>query len=204
MIGSSISFFLIKIMSSFFLLSIVLPFKFSLIKYIITSLNYIECTGRSTRTTQNIPKTQTLLNEHVQNKDIGDGRQCSEDCFICTTSQNGDCRASGVTYKIECGFVYTEGTYEYNGKMMKNGYSQGIEHLNKLNKKAEDSALWNHYVKKHDGVMQKFSMLVRDKCKNDPTLLHIMEAIRIRDVDEVLSMNSATSGIRIPNAEIRD
>ena len=89
---------------------------------------------------------------------------------------------------------------------MKYGYSRGMEHLNKLNKKAEDSAWWKHCVKKHDGVMQKFSMLVRDKWKNDPTLLQITEAIRIRDVDEALSMNSSNEWdyICIPNAEIRD
>ena len=90
---------------------------------------------------------------------------------------------------------------------MNNGYSrQGIEHLNKLNKKAEDSHLWNHCVKKHGSVMQKFSMSVRDKCKNDPTLLQITEATKIRDVDEALSMNSCNKWdyIRIPNAEIRD
>ena len=55
-------------------------------------------------------------------------------------------------------------------RTMKNGYSRGMEHPKQTNKKAEDSALWNHCVKKHDRVMQKFSMLVRDKCKNDPTV----------------------------------
>ena len=141
-----------------------------------------------------VEKSGMKLKDMLQKKDIGSGGQCDGDCFICTTSQKGDCMASGVTYKIQCDSVHPEGTYEYNGKTMKNGYSRGVEHRTQLNKRTGDSVLWRHCVEKHDGVMQRFSMSVRDKCRNDPTLLQIMEAIRIRDIDETLSMDSRRVG----------
>ena len=137
-----------------------------------------------------IEKSGTKIKDVLQKKEIGEGRQCGEDCFVCTTSHKGDCMASGITYRIECDFLHQEGIYEYNGKTMRNGYSRGAEHLTKLNKKAEDSALWKHCVKDHDSQMQDFSMSVRDRCKDDPTLLQITEATRINNVDQTLSMNS--------------
>ena len=153
-----------------------------------------------------VEKSGIKLKDMLQKKDIGSVGQCDGDCFICTTSQKGDCMASGVTYKIQCDSVHPEGTYEYNGKTMKNGYSRGVEHRTQLNKRTGDSVLWRHCVEKHDGVMQRFSMSVRDKCRNDPTLFQIMEAIRIRDIDETLSMNSRREWehIRVPNVEVRD
>ena len=153
-----------------------------------------------------VERSGIKMKDMLQKKNIGDKKQCSEDCFICTTSRKGDCMASGVTYKIECDSVHAEGKYEYNGKTMKNGYSRGMEHLMKLSKKADDSALWKHCVEKHESMLQTFSMSIRDRCRNDPTLLQIMEAIRIRNVKEEVSMNSRNEWeyVRVPNAEIRD
>ena len=39
--------------------------------------------------------------------------------------------------------------------------------------------MWKHCVEKHNSEEQVFSMKVKDTCRNDPTLLQIMEAIRI-------------------------
>ena len=86
--------------------------------------------------------------------------------------------------------------------LQKNGYSRGSQHLADLRNKTKDSVLWKHCREKHAGEIQEFSMSVRDKCRGDPTMLQITGAIRIRNVDEALSMNSRNEWeyIRVPNA----
>ena len=151
-----------------------------------------------------VERSGVKIKDYLQKKDISGVKQCDKDCFVCSSSKKGDCMASSITYKIECEFAHPEGIYEYNGKTTKNAYSRGGEHLKDLDKKTKDSLLWKHCRDKHNGETQKFSMSVMDKCRNDPTLLQITEAIRIGKVDETLSMNSRNEWeyIRVPNAVI--
>jgi len=153
-----------------------------------------------------VERSGVKIKDYLQRKDISGVKQCNEDCFICTTSKKGDCMSSSVNYRIKCEFAHPEGIYEYNGKTSKNGYSRGDEHLKDLQKKTKDSALWKHCRDKHNSESQCFSMSVVSRCRNDPTLLQIREAIRIRNVDENLSMNSRNEWeyIRVPNAVVQD
>ena len=51
--------------------------------------------------------------------------------------------------------------------------------------------MWKHCVEKHNNEEQIFSMKVRDTCRNDPTLLQILEAMRITNTDrDIISLNS--------------
>ena len=129
---------------------------------------------------KNLFQRNSLLNE----------KQCNGDCFICHTSGKGNCMTSGIVYEVECDYQHTEGKYKYTGRTMKNGYARGREHLNKYRKKHEDSMMWKHCVEKHNSEEQVFSMKVKDTCRNDPTLLQIMEAIRIKNNDSDTSLNS--------------
>ena len=100
-----------------------------------------------------------------------------EDCFICTTTKIGNCRASSITYDIRC----EEGCDEiYDGESSKNGYTRGKEHWQKFESKTNDSVLWKHCEDKHEGEKKRFEMRVKDRCKNSSTMRQILESVRIK------------------------
>ena len=156
-----------------------------------------------------VERSGTKVKDFLQKKSTLNDKQCTDDCFICTTSGKGNCMASGITYKLECNSHEEEYKYQYDGRTMKNGYARGREHLNKLEKKHEDSVLWKHCEEEHNGEIKEFSMSVSGRCKDDATLIQIMEAIQIRNQaldNKIISMNDRNEwgNIRIPHAEIRD
>ena len=84
-----------------------------------------------------------------------------EDGFGCSTLSDGrgNCRASDITYKIEC----SECQYVYIGESARNGYSRGREHLTSLAKKSEDSVLHRHIREEHSvnsNMPPKFKMTI--------------------------------------------
>ena len=66
-----------------------------------------------------VERSGMRLKDYLQKKDISGVKQCDDECFVCKTSQKGDCMSSSITYRIQCGFEHPEGTYEYNGKSAK-------------------------------------------------------------------------------------
>ena len=138
-----------------------------------------------------VEKSGTKIKNLFQRNSLLNEKQCDADCFICNTSAKGNCMTSGIVYEIECNYEHTEGKYQYTGRTMKNGYSRGREHLAKYNNKHKDSMMWKHCVEKHNNEEQIFSMKVKDTCRNDPTLLQILEAMRITNTDrDIISLNS--------------
>ena len=81
-------------------------------------------------------------------------------CFVCSTTRNGSCRKSGITYKISC-----KGDCDgdsYHGETHANGYTRGSQHISDYEHKREGSVMWKHCVKRHGGDEQGFDMEVVD------------------------------------------
>ena len=135
-----------------------------------------------------IEKSGTKLIKILQKNDPFKKGTCADhtNCMICMTSENGNCRTTGVTYEIaclgECGFKYT-------GQTGNNGYTRAKKHSDDYKSGAEQSALRKHCVNIHNKRKQNFEMRVVDRCRNDPTKRQILEAIRIRRNDPAKSMN---------------
>ena len=79
--------------------------------------------------------------------------------MVCGSDGRGNCRATNITYKIEC----SKCGYVYIGESGRNGYSRGREHLADLAKKSENSVLYRHIKEEHSGVNSdrpKFKMTI--------------------------------------------
>ena len=129
--------------------------------------------------------------------------KCNEDdCLVCRTSVNGNCRTTGVTYEILC--RDPECPYKYTGQTSSNGYTRGLKHNDEYENKRKQSPLWKHCQKVHNNEEQTFQMCIKDRCRNDPTKRQILEAIRIRETDPQMSMNERTEWnvIKLPHIQI--
>ena len=74
-----------------------------------------------------VEKSGTKIKNLFQRNSLLNEKQCDGDCFICNTSAKGNCMTSGIVYEVECNYKHTEGKYQYTGRTMKNGYSEGVK-----------------------------------------------------------------------------
>ena len=125
-------------------------------------------------------------------------------CFIFSSSKQGNCRKTGVTYSITC--RGNCGGDQYYGETNCNGYTRGIEHLNDYNYRRANSVMWKHCQKEHNGEEQQFEMKIIDYVKNDPTKRQILEAVRINSVNENRRINDKKEWVvgRIPTMTISE
>ena len=146
-------------------------------------------------------KLKKLLqkNDPYKRKECGDN-----ECFVCSTTNTGNCRKSGVTYDIMC--KGDCGGDMYNGETHANGYTRGMQHKTDYQHKREGSVMWKHCVKKHEGREQHFEMKVVDYVRDDPTLRQILEAVRINELPEAHRMNDRDEWIvgRIPSVTVTE
>ena len=108
--------------------------------------------------------------------------------MVCGTGGKGNCRATNVTYKIEC----SECRDYYIGESSRNGYTRGREHLTSLENKTADSVLYRHIRDKHSDhncVRPTFKM----------TILATHQSALNRQVSEAVMINKAPSTNRLMN-----
>ena len=141
----------------------------------------------------------------LQKNDPNKSGECGdEDCFVCSTSKEGSCKKSGITYAIEC--EGDCGGDVYNGETHSNGITRGGEHLNDYHHKRSHSVMWKHCQKKHNGVEQEFKMKVVDYVRGDLTKRQILDAARINNVREAMRINDKKEWIagRVPTITVTD
>ena len=152
-----------------------------------------------------VERPGTKVKRMLQRNDPFKAKKCKDSkCFVCTTSGEGSCRKSGVTYKINC-----EGDCDgdvYNGETHGNTNTRGAEHLSDYQYKRTNSVMWKHCQKKHNDQEQEFSMMVLDYVRGDPTKRQILEAVRINEVSEAKRINDKKEWIvgKIPTVAVTE
>ena len=132
-----------------------------------------------------VEKAGRSLGGILRSSDPKKQRRCNRlNCPVCTTGGKGDCRALNANYKLTC-----ECEDEYNGTTTRGTYVRGMEHLDDLNAKNEESDFWQHCKNKHGGQLKKFKIDVVETFKGDPTLRQINEAVRIERMDPKKMIN---------------
>ena len=158
-----------------------------------------------------VEKSGTKVVRMLQKNDPFKVKECrdKERCMVCSGNNPGSCRDSGVTYRIDCMGQHFENENEecdsvYNGETGKNGYVRGSKHARDLIAKNDSSALWQHCMEKHGGVMQRFGMTIEDKVRGDAMKRQILESIRISRVPEDRNLNrkGEWNSARLPRAVI--
>ena len=101
------------------------------------------------------------------------------DCPICTQSGGGKlCHKGNVCYSFDCQAPGCDAAY--GGETHRNGYTRGLEHVKKYNKKDENSFMYRHQVEKHNGEPANFKMKVVKSFK-DPLSRQVTEAVMIKN-----------------------
>ena len=128
-------------------------------------------------------------------------RNCRrEDCFVCTSKGKGDCSRNNVVYEIKCNNCNSK----YCGETARNAYTRGKEHMKLLHEKEQNSPLWSHCLKEHNGHIQQFTMNIVRTFHRDSMMRQITEAIHIRKIPERKSMNAKEewNTVYLPHARI--
>ena len=152
-----------------------------------------------------VERTGVKVKNLLQRNNPYKKKTCDDNgCFVCSTTRNGSCRKSGITYKISC-----KGDCDgdcYHGETHANGYTRGSQHVSDYEHKREGSVMWKHCVKRHGGEEQVFDMEVVDYVREDPTMRQILEAIRISEVEEEHRINDREEWIvgRIPSVTVSE
>ena len=137
-----------------------------------------------------VERTGRTLKSQLQTsnpfKEGGCGRN---DCFVCTTTNRGNCQTDGITYRCECQGENCR-KRKYKGETSSNGYTRGVKHMTDLNgRNVNNSPLWRHCLEEHNGEEQRFQMSVTGSYRNDAMLRQIAEAVQIENSDPGSLMN---------------
>ena len=154
---------------------------------------------------QVIEKSGTKVKRILQKNDPFKKKKCDDEkCFVCSTTEKGNCRKPGITYKIRC--KGDCGNYMYYGETHKNAYVRGREHRFDYEKKLPKSVMWKHCRSEHQGENQEFEMSVIDCRRGDPMMRQILESIRINQVPEEKRMNDKTEWNigKLPQVEVNN
>ena len=87
-----------------------------------------------------VEKSGTKIKDTLQKNSVTSNDGCDDStCFVCNTEGGGRCRASAVTYCIDCRSEICE--YVYNGQTGKNGNARGGEHKEDYRKNSRNSVI---------------------------------------------------------------
>ena len=150
-----------------------------------------------------VERSGEMIIRSLQKNDPFKESICSkkEKCMVCSNSDGGNCRKTGINYEINC---LGNCQYTYNGQSGHNGFTRGLKHHDDYIHKREKSSLWKHVIAEHEGEMQSFKMNVTKTYRGDPTKRQLAEAIRLRDANPQTSMNGRNewNQIKIPRISI--
>ena len=153
-----------------------------------------------------VERSGKTLKSQLQTSNPFKQKRCGRgDCFICTTSNVGNCYVEGVTYSIDCQSMEVCRKNSYKGETGSNGYTRGDQHATHLRgRNLDNSPLWRHCVEQHGGRMQQFSMAITGTFRNDAMLRQITEAVQINNTDrnELMNTRAEWNMARVPRAEI--
>ena len=153
-----------------------------------------------------VERTGRTLKSQLQTSNPFRKKNCGRnDCFVCTTSNIGNCNTEGISYNIDCQGENCMKNDVYKGESTHNGYTRGKEQLRGLRlKDKKNSPLWRHCLEVHNGEVQQFSMSVTQTHRNDCMMRQITEAVQINNLDPNRLMNTRGEMrmTRIPRASI--
>ena len=129
------------------------------------------------------------------------------DCLPCfgERGRGGDCQKENICYRIFCQECESNQVKaEYTGESSRTTYLRGREHMDGLQKRKEDNALWKHCVQEHGGREVQFRMKMM-RSHLTPLTRQIQEGVEIENSKADIIMNSKGewNGSRIPRISRR-
>ena len=153
-----------------------------------------------------IERTGRTLKSQLQRSNPFKEAKCGRDrCYICTTTNKGNCMVEGITYELRCKDAECEIKNIYKGETSSSGYTRGVEHKRVLLAKDEkNSPLWRHCKNIHHSEVKDFEMSVTGTFRGDAMLRQITEAVQIQntDMNKLMNTKSEWNMTRVPRANI--
>ena len=139
-----------------------------------------------------VERTGRTLKSQLQTSNPFRPRDCGRNgCFVCTTTNSGNCNTEGVTYNIKCVNPTCTRGNSYRGESANNGYTRGDKHLKDYEREDERcSPLWRHCLEEHGGRRQDFTMEITGTFRNDTMMRQITEAVQINNENPRTLMNT--------------
>ena len=143
-----------------------------------------------------VEKTGKKIKHLLQKSSIGMNKGCPTGCVVCNTENRISCLTSDVTYKITCPACGTPPVpvkpikTAYKGETGRMAKTRAEEHMKKLQKKDEESALWQHAKQYHAGIVPKYDFKITGSYIKKPLQRQLMEAVQIENGDTDLLLNS--------------
>ena len=109
---------------------------------------YEEVIERSMCNVKVVERAGTSVKNQLQRSYPFNQEKCSDKCFVCVSGGKGNCRKSNVNYEIEC--IRDGCEYVYLGETSRNAYCRGLEHLKGIEKKENESVLYEHIKECHN------------------------------------------------------
>ena len=138
------------------------------------------------------------LKQQLQRSDPFKKERCGDErCLVCTTEGKGPCRSRGATYEIIC----PECQATYIGETARSTFVRGIEHKKSLDKKDKTSVLWRHAKEEHESRIPAYKMNVTGVFGDDAMKRQIMEAIKIKNTENVINEKGEFYEPLLPSAK---
>ena len=148
-----------------------------------------------------VEKMRSTLKSEIQRSNPFSDRNCGRnDCILCRLGANIDCRTRGCVYEMMC----EECTRKYRGQTGRSIYHRSNEHFKDWEDQKDDSVLFQHSNKFHNGQRFTVKMSIKSKCFGEPTTRMITEAVLIDELSDSQTMNSKSEWnyVKLPRAAI--
>ena len=148
-----------------------------------------------------VEKMGRTIKSELQRSNPFDLKSCGRNnCTICKLEMKIDCRTRGCVYEMTC----KECSRKYRGQTGRSIFERVNEHFKAYTEKKEDSVLFQHSEKYHDGQEFQINIKIISRCFGKPTTRLITEAIFINELgdDETLNSRKEWSYVKLPRATI--
>ena len=119
-----------------------------------------------------------------------------------------DCCTRGCVYQITCEECKDKENVKnkYRGQTGRSIHERMREHFDDLEKKKENSPLWQHSIEHHDSRKFPVTLKILSRCFGKPTRRLITEAVMIDELEEMEAMNNKGEYgfVRMPRVNIED
>ena len=140
-----------------------------------------------------IEKTGTKMKAILQKSSIGMNKGCHTGCIVCKSGNKTSCLMTDVTYLLTCmSCLQKEPPVKtlYDGETVRTARTRAMEHMEKMRKKDNESALWNHAVECHDRKIPEIKVEITGTYLKKPLQRQLMESVRIDQTEADIRLNS--------------
>jgi len=127
----------------------------------------------------------------------------NSNCAVCNRSDRINCKKRGVVYQINCQGNHDTPSGIYIGETARSISERMNEHLDKYQKKSQNSVFYQHMLEKHDGILHNLDLKLLASAPDDAMLRQVTEAVYIHDRSPDLNRKEEFGNSNVPRTRRR-